>query len=257
MGLALILLLLITAAYGGAQVVEKTLPNGVKILFKETRGRGIVSGVLFFRGGKHGEVVRGETNLLFTLLLKGSKRFPSSYEVSLPFERFGGYIYTSSGDDFSEIGFSTKREGIREAVEVLRDILTSPLLREADLEREKQNTIVAIRSKRERGMEFAMENLRGLTYRDTPYETSPLGTEEDVAALRREDLLRRMKEVVRGGNLVISIAGDVKIGEILPILEEAFADLLRQPFCAPSTLRTERERTTSSSRCLTAPWGME
>jgi len=258
MGLALILLLLITAAYGGAQVVEKTLPNGVKILFKETRGRGIVSGVLFFRGGKHGEVVRGETNLLFTLLLKGSKRFPSSYEVSLPFERFGGYIYTSSGDDFSEIGFSTKREGIREAVEVLRDILTSPLLREADLEREKQNTIVAIRSKRERGMEFAMENLRGLTYRDTPYETSPLGTEEDVAALRREDLLRRMKEVVRGGNLVISIAGDVKIGEILPILEEAFADLpegrieieeKRYPIREDEILRIQRKGTQTTILC--------
>jgi len=174
-------LFLTATAYGGVQVLEKTLPNGVKLLVKETSGKGIVSGVLFFRGGKHGEVRKGETSLLFTLLLKGSKKFPTSYEISLPFERFGGYVYSSSGDDFSEIGFSTKVEGLKEALEVLEDVLTSPLLREEDIEREKRNAIVALRSKRERGMELAMENLRKLTYRGTPYETSALGTEEDLS----------------------------------------------------------------------------
>ena len=220
-----ILLLAFIPIYGGAGVFTKELPNGVKVLIKETEGKGIVSGVIFFKGGQHGEKLPGITSLLFTLLLKGSKKFPSSYEVSLPFEKFGGYIYSSSGDDFSEIGFSTKVEGLKEALEVIADLLTHPLLKEKDIEREKENQIIAIRSKTERGMELAMNELRKLTYRGTPYETSSLGTEESVGRINREDLLRRFREVVRGGNVVVSIAGDIRAEEIMPMISKVFGRL--------------------------------
>ncbi len=258
MSVIIAVLLFAMATFGGVRVVEKELPNGVRLIVKETSGRGIVSGVLFFLGGKHHEVKKGETSLLFTLLLKGSRNYPSSYEISLPFERFGGYIYSSSGDDFSEIGFATKVEGFEDALRVLKDVLEAPLLREEDMEREKRNAIVAIRSKRERGMEFAMENLRRLTYRGTPYETSALGTEEDVSAIEREDLLRRMREVIRGGNLVVSVAGDVSAEEVIPLLERAFADLPKgrieveekaHPIDRDEIVRVKREGTQTTILC--------
>ncbi|WP_457600542.1 M16 family metallopeptidase [Hydrogenivirga sp.] len=206
-------------------MIEKTLPNGVKLIVKETKGKGIASMVVFFRGGQNGEQKRGETHLLFTLLLKGSKKYPTSYEISLPFESYGGYIYTSSGNDFSELGFATRADSLEEALGVVRDVIENPLLREEDIKREKHNTIVGIRSKRERGMELAMENLRKLTYKGTPYETSPLGTEESVASIGREDLIRRLKEVVRGGNAVVSFVGDVPAGKVMKLLEETFGGL--------------------------------
>ena len=225
MRVLVVLLLAFIPLYGGAGVFTKDLPNGVKVLIKETEGKGIVSGVIFFRGGQHGEELPGTTSLLFTLLLKGSEKFPSSYDVSFPFEKFGGYIYSSSGDDFSEIGFSTKAEGLKEALEVIADLLTHPLLKEKDIEREKENQIIAIRSKTERGMELAMNELRKLTYRGTPYETSSLGTEESVKRIKREHLLRRFREVVRGGNIVVSIAGDIRAGDIMPMISQIFGKL--------------------------------
>jgi len=221
----LLVLISFIFCFGGVKVREVDLPNGVKVLYKETKGKGIVSGVVFFRGGQNGEKIPGETHLLFTLLLKGSKGYPTSYEISLPFERYGGYIYSSSGNDFSEIGFTTKVEGFKTALSVLSDVIENPLLREEDLERERRNTLIAIRSKRERGMEFAMENLRKLTYKGTPYETSPLGTEESVERIKREDLIRRLEEIRRGGNMVISIVGDMPAEEALSLIERAFSSV--------------------------------
>ncbi len=257
MRLLLWLVIFITSV-GNATMVETKLSNGVKILVKETQGRGIVSGVLFFKGGKHGELKRGETHLLFTLLLKGSKTYPTSYHISLPFEELGGFIYSSSGDDFSEIGFSTKQEGIRSALEVIGDILTSPLFKEEDIEREKNNTVMAIRSKRERGMEFAMEHLRRLTFRGTPYETSPLGTEKDVMSLKREDIIRRFKEIVRSGNIVVSIVGDIKAEYLIPLLEETLGKIpegeltlaeAENPVRESKVLRIKREGTQTTILC--------
>ena len=250
--------LLIGLSFGGVRVVEKTLPNGIKLIVKETKGKGIVSGVIFFRGGQHRELKKGETHLLFTLLLKGSENYPTSYEVSLPFENYGGYIYSSSADDFSEIGFATRAEGLEEGLRVIKDILERPLLREEDIEREKKNTIVAIRSKRERGMEFAMENLRKITYAGTPYETSPLGTEESVASITREDLLKRLSELRKGGNMVVSVVGDVPAQKLLGVLEETFSWIEKgelelvdkeNPVKESSVVRVKREGTQATILC--------
>ena len=257
-GLFLLLALAFSLAFGGAGVVEKVLPNGVKLIVKETKGKGIVSGVVFFRGGQHGEKKKGETHLLFTLLLKGSEKYPSSYDISLPFENYGGYIYSSSGDDFSEIGFATRVEGLEKGLDVIKDVIERPLFREEDIEREKKNTIVSIRSKRERGMELAMENLRKLTYKGTPYENSPLGTEESVKEIGRDDLIRRLSELRRGGNMVVSIVGDVEAQKVLELLERTFSDIekglisLREeenPINESEIVRVKREGTQATILC--------
>ena len=256
--LPLVLLFLLSFCFGGADVVEKVLPNGVKLIVKETRGKGIVSGVVFFRGGQHGERKKGETRLLFTLLLKGSRDYPTSYDISLPFENYGGFVYSSSADDFSEIGFATRVEGFEEGLKVIKDVIENPLLREEDIEREKKNTVVSIRSKRERGMEFAMEHLRRITYRGTPYETSPLGTEESVKDIKREDLLRRLSELRRGGNIVVSVVGDMPAQEVLKMLEEAFLGLeggslhleeSENPVKESRVVRVRREGTQATILC--------
>ena len=221
--LFLIFFISLTLVFGGGKVKEYTLENGVKLILKETKGRGIVSGVVFFKGGLHGEEKKGETHLLFTMLLKGTKNYPTSSDLSYPFEKYGGYVYSSSGDDFSEIGFSTKVEGLKEGLEVIKDILTAPLFREEDLKREKENQIVALKSKLERGMSYAYEELRKLTYKGTAYETSPLGREEDVEKITPEDLRRRYAEIKKGKNVVVALVGDFKVEEVKPFLEETFS----------------------------------
>ena len=221
--LFLVFLFVFVFAFGGSKVKEYTLENGVKLILKETKGKGIVSGVIFFKGGLHGEEKKGETHLLFTMLLKGTEKYPTSSDISYPFEKFGGYLYSSSGDDFSEIGFSTKVEGLKEGLLVIKDILTAPLFKEEDLRREKENQKVAIKSKLERGMSYAQEELRKLTYKGTAYETSPLGREEDLEKITREDLLRRYSDIKKGSNVVVALVGDFNAEEVLPLLEEVFS----------------------------------
>lgn len=221
--LFLVFLFVFAFAFGGSKVKEYTLENGVKLILKETKGKGIASGVIFFKGGLHGEEKKGETHLLFTMLLKGTEKYPTSSAISYPFEKYGGYLYSSSGDDFSEIGFSTKVEGLKEGLLVIKDILTAPLFKEEDLRREKENQKVAIKSKLERGMSYAQEELRKLTYKGTAYETSSLGKEEDLEKITREDLFRRYSDIKKGSNVVVALVGDFNAEEVLSLLQEVFS----------------------------------
>lgn len=220
----LFLLMFLTLSFGGEKVREFVLDNGVKIILKETHGSGIVSGVIFIKSGVHGEKKRGLTNLTLSLLTKGTKRY-SSYDIASAFEDYGGSISTNTTDDYAEIDFATKVEGLRGGLEVIDSILYEPTFPEEDLEREKLNVINAIRSKRERGMDFAMEHLRALTFKGMDYEVSPLGKEEDIKSVSREDLIERWKDILKGKNVVVSVVGDFKSEDVEKMLRDIFSKI--------------------------------
>ncbi|MDW8433272.1 MAG: pitrilysin family protein [Aquificaceae bacterium] len=236
----IILLFVIGISFGGGKVQELVLPNGLKILVKETRGKGIVSGVIFIKSGTHGEEKRGVTNLTATLLTKGTRSY-DAYQIASTFEDYGGSLYASAGDDLLEIGFSTKVEGLGQALKVIRSMLLEPLFSEEELEREKRNALQALRSRRERGQEMATDALRRLTYKDSNYEVIPLGREDDVKEIKREDVIKRWQSILSAQNTVVSLVGDFKADEVLPLLKETFMNLPQTGYrVAPQEVRMEK-----------------
>ncbi len=218
------LLLLLSLSFGGQKVEELKLPNGVTILLKPTHGKGIVSGYVFVKSGTHGEEKKGLTNLTAILLTKGTKNF-SSYQIASTFEDYGGSIYSSASDDYIEVGFSTKIEGLEKALEVLKDILLNPSFNPEDLQREKNNAVAQIRARRERAQEFGMDQLRRITYKGTSYEHPPLGREEDIQSITKEDIEKRWKDILKGKNIVVSIVGDFDIENVKHKVEQTFLDI--------------------------------
>ncbi len=220
----IVLFLLLSLSFGGAKVQEFVLENGVKLIVKETTGKGIVSGVVFIKSGTYGEEKKGTTALMSNLLIRGTKTY-DAYSISAVFEDYGGGISASASDDYVEIDFSTKVEGLKEGLKVIKSILEEPLFREEDLERERNNILQALRSRKEKGYELAMDTLRRLTYRSSNYEYSPLGKEEDLKEIRREDLIKRWQEILKGQNVVVSLVGDFKTEEVLKLLKETFSQM--------------------------------
>jgi len=220
----LIIFLLLGLVYGGQNLKEVVLENGVKLILKETKGRGIIAGSIFIKGGTHGEGKRGTTNLMAVLLTKGTKTY-SSYEIASAFEDWGGFISSSAADDYVEISFATRPQGLDQALKVIESMLLEPSFKEEDLQVEKRRALSRIRSRREDGFELAMEKLRLITYRGTTYEVSPLGTEEDLQKIGREDLLKRWEELLKGKNVVVAVVGDVDLVEMERKFSEVFSRL--------------------------------
>jgi zinc protease len=208
-----------------AEVIKETLPNGVTILIKPTKGWGIIALHTFFRGGIVDETAPGTTFLTNLLLVKGSKNFTKE-QIAETFEDYGGGIGTSTGDEYSEIEVLTKVEGLKKGLDVLRDILLNPTFPEEDLEREKKNVITAIRSKKEHPFRFAYSELKKLTFAGTPYERDTLGDEESVEKITRKDIQNRWNELLKGGRIVVSLVGDIEdTKKTLQMLRETFKDI--------------------------------
>jgi len=209
------------------------LPSGLTIVLKQTEGWGIVAASLFIRGGILDEEVPGSTRLATYLTIKGSENFTKE-EISETFEDYGGEIGTTTSDEYSLIEFATKVEGLKRAFEVLGDIVLRPVFPEEDLEREKVNTLTAIRSKMENPFRFASSELKKITYGGTPYERDPLGDEESVSKITRDVLLKRWSRLVKGGRLVLSVVGDFESADgVLKLAEEYLGEVPHADFEYP------------------------
>ncbi|WP_338046109.1 pitrilysin family protein [Persephonella atlantica] len=215
-------------------MIKNVLSNGVTVIFKETEGEGIIAGAVFIKGGsfEDPEGKKGLTNLTLSLLLKGSKNF-SAYEINKVFEDSGGYISTSVGEEYSTIEFALRTEDFQKGMKVIKDMMFNPLFPEEKLEMEKRNVIAQIKAKREEGFSYAFDQLRKEMYRGTPYQYSPLGTEDDVNSITVKDVRKRWKELLKGGRFVVALVGDLSYKDAEVYIKKVFGALKRSDYRFP------------------------
>jgi predicted Zn-dependent peptidase len=210
-------------------VIKNILSNGVTVLFKETKGEGIIAGTIFIKGGsfEDPEGKKGLTNLTFRMLIKGTKNY-SSYEINKVFEDSGGYISTSVGEEFSTIDFAMRTDDLKKSLKILEDIIFNPIFPEDKLKIEKSNVIAQIKAKKEEGFSYGFDELRKQIYKGTPYQHSPLGEIKDIQRITKNDLERRWNELLNGSRWVVSFVGDISYSMVEPDIKSIFEKIDRK-----------------------------
>lgn len=202
-------------------MVKVIYPNSLTLLYKETEGRGIISGSIFIKGGSYEDSVEkaGLTNITLKLLLQGSKDY-SSFDINKFFEDSGGFISSSTSEDFSNIDFSVNVEDFEKAVDIILDILKNPIFSEDKFIQERTNIVYQIRAKKEEGFSAAFDELRKIVYKDTNYQYSPLGSEETLNKITIEDIKNRWNKLLNSKRIVVSIVGDLPYKKAERILKK-------------------------------------
>lgn len=93
--------------------------------------------------------------------------------------------------------------------------------------------------------------MAAVLYTRHPYRLDPAGTRESLQAIRREDLVAFHAQILQPSHWVVSVAGDFKREEIVPLLERTLGHFQGAPVPAPSIesepslkeLREHREKT--------------
>ncbi len=230
----LVLLMFLLQSYGGERVIKEVLDNGITILFKETKGMGIIAGSIFIRGGsiEDPDGKKGLTNLTVSMLLKGSKKY-SAFDINKLFEDSGGYIGTSTSEEYSTIEFALRTDDFSKALDIIRDILENPVFPKDKLEIEKRNVIAALKAKKEEGFSYAFDMLRKEMYKGTPYQYSPGGDEKDIENITQEDIKKRWKELLEGKRIVVSLVGDMSYEDVKEKLKDVFQWIKKGEFTYP------------------------
>ncbi len=205
-----------------ADVQTFRLENGMTVLVKEDNRFPLVSVRLFVKAGSAWERPEeaGLSHLLEHMVFKGSRT--SGPGVDKRVENAGGAMNAYTSYDMTTYLTDLPAAKWKDAMAAVRDLAFDPLLKQEDLEAEKE---VVLAEKKQRGdspMTRLFQMALGQTLKGTPYETPVIGTEEAIRAMTPDMMRDYIRRRYDPREMVLSIAGNVQADCVLDEARKLF-----------------------------------
>jgi predicted Zn-dependent peptidase len=220
---------------GEGTITETTLDNGIRVLTEHIPGvRSVSTGVWVRHGAAHDpDVAAGASHLLEHMVFKGTRK-RSAPELALSLEALGGSLDAYTSREHTSYQARVLDQHLPVALDVLADLTLGPLLRDEDLELEREVVLEEIAQVEDTPDDLVFE-LHGLRlWEGHPYGRSILGSSQTVASLDGETLRDLHGGAYRGRNLIVAAAGFVDHGAFVHMVEEHFGHT--DPGDAPPSL---------------------
>jgi predicted Zn-dependent peptidase len=197
-----------------------TAPNGLVVLTEKLPGvRSAAVGIYVRTASAHEEPAQlGISHLLEHMVFKGTER-RSARQLALELEVRGGGLDAFTGRDYTSYQAHVLDADLPLAVEILTDLVRRPLLRQTDLESERNVVLEEINGVADTPDDLVFELHARSLWPHHPYGYSILGTPDTLETLSAEDLKSLHHQGYYRGNCVIAAAGNVDHGQLLTVLE--------------------------------------
>ena len=156
----------------------------------------------------------GISHLLEHMVFKGTER-RTAQEIALALESRGGSLDAYTSRDTTAFHARVLDADLPRALDVLTDLVRHPILRETDLELERNVVLEEINVVDDTPDDQVFDLSSGLLWPSHPYGYSILGTRESVSALSVADLKQWHDQAYFPGNCVIAAAGNIEHARLL------------------------------------------
>jgi predicted Zn-dependent peptidase len=160
----------------------------------------------------------GISHLLEHMVFKGTER-RTARELALELEVRGGGLDAFTGRDYTSYQAHVLDADLPLAVEILTDLVRHPLLRQSDLESERNVVLEEINGVADTPDDLVFELHARALWPSHPYGYSILGTPESLESLAAGDLRTLHQRGYYRGNCVIAAAGNLVHSQLLTVLE--------------------------------------
>ena len=185
--------------------------NGSKVIFVQADELPMLDvRVVFDAGSARDGKQPGLASFTNMMLDLGAGKWNTN-EIAERLDSIGASISTSALRDMAVVSLRslTDKDILAKALDTFAAILHEPLFPESEVERERKQVLIALKSKQQDPGEIAEELFYKTLYGDHPYASPVLGTAESVRAFTRNDLLGFYKKYYVASNAVIAMVGAV------------------------------------------------
>lgn len=201
-----------------------TLKSGLKVISKELKTIKTVllrinlkAGSKFVPQGKE-----GLAHLLEHMVMKGSKRYPSSLTVLRTIEELGGTINGRTGPENATYFVKVIAEDLEKAAEVLFPLVITPLLNKGEFPGEKKIVLEEVARYEDRIENLVSDNFYISVFGKHPLGKRVLGYRETVENLSTGDVTNFFNTYYLPKNIVISAAGNVDHDQLVGLVQKWF-----------------------------------
>ena len=223
-----------------------TLPNGVRVLVTDMPDARSASIAVYVGVGSRAEtkVNAGTSHFLEHMVFKGTANRPSASEISQQIEGVGGSVNASTDKEATVFSSFVPARHYLLALDVVADMVRAPLLREADVESERNVIVEEIRMYRDQAQDRVHTLIDELLYPNHPLGWEIAGRQPVVLGLTAPGLRAFMDAYYAPERIVVAIAGRIDEAEAVTAVTARFGDLsARAPMKWKPAPRAGRRRT--------------
>lgn len=211
----------------GIQIETWTLKNGARVYYVAATQLPMVDvRVVFNAGAARDDGKPGLARMTNELLDHGAGDW-NTEQVLERFDSVGAQFSSSALRDMAvvQVRSLVDKPLLTVAMDTMTAILKAPRFEPAELERERQRTLVGLQNQRESPEQLAELAFYSAVYEQHPYATPVLGTEESVTAFKRDDIVNFYKNYYVGANALVVIVGDVTRSKAESLAEQVAGGL--------------------------------
>jgi len=241
-----------------ARIIE--LDNKLKLIVHGKKSGASASiAVLVGYGSRYEDTsTNGAAHFLEHFLFQGSQKRPSSRAISEAIEGIGGVLEAYTGQEATCYFSKVPAYRLEEALDVLADMILSPLFREEDLEKERRVIIEEIRMHRDQPSDLGETLLFQLLFPDHPLGKDIAGSEASLTDFTIPLLADCWRRMYCGSNIVLSVCGHIDPLKVEALCQAGFSRLAagQQPSFSPTgqqcqnRFRVETKDTAEAHLCL-------
>ncbi len=203
------------------------LDNGLRILTSRMTHTQAVSIIFLVGAGSRYETddEAGVSHLFEHMLFKGTPTRPRPRDISGVIESVGGMINAFTDRECTGYWCRMASPHYRRGIDVISDIIKSPLFRENDIAQEKHVVLEEIRAAHDSPGALAGLLLDSALWPDQPLGRDIAGTIESVEAIPRSVMIDYHREQYVGRNMVVAVAGNIQHEEVVDQINDLLGDL--------------------------------
>ena len=206
---------------------EINFKNKAKLLlipFKDTKA---VTVLFLFGVGSRQETaeVNGASHFIEHLMFKGTKKRPTTLDISRALDRVGAEFNAMTSKDYTGYYIKINYENIDLAVDVLADMLLNSKFDAKEINRERGVIIEEINMYHDNPLMLIESLFEEILYEGNTLSWEIAGPEEVIKKITRAQLVNYKSTYYRPDNLVIAVAGKID-GNVRQLIEKKFAKKL-------------------------------
>lgn len=209
-----------------AEIQRTVLPNGVRIVSERMpHVRSVSVGIWLCTGARlEAPHETGICHFLEHLLFKGTQR-RSAEEIARSVDSIGGNLDAFTGKEMVSFNAKVLDEHLPVAFDVLADLVTGPLLRAEDIQKEKGVILEEIKMELDNPEYLVHEIFASNFWKGHALGRPILGTRETVQRFTPEMVESYYRRVYIPSNILVTAAGNLEHERLVELAAERFRDM--------------------------------
>lgn len=212
LGLAGLLLLIIsTTANAGPQIQKWTTSNGTKVLFVQAKELPIVDvQIVFDAGSIRDGMHKGLANMTNSLLDEGAGKLDAN-AIAARFEDVGAQFGLDVSREMATVSLRSLSDKslLKQATDTVAMLLSKPTFPQNSLDRIRKNNLIGLKQEKQNPGRIADKAFYHNLYTGHPYASDPIGTQQSLTAMTRDEVKAFFKRYYVANNAVMAIVGDL------------------------------------------------